>query len=391
VRKPIPRRPPSRLRTRLLSVGPIPPEWGGRLRGGVTRFHATLLDELRRHPWRHRVEPVGVLIPPPQRVKRWRAERQAPLPVFMQPERGRPRRFTRLLVERTSPDVILLNNVAAFNGARFARVRGEAAPDLPAVGVVHEWRAIRAKRGEERDRYLEAARLALGALQAVVFPSAHTLELGAGELGLRYPERAEVIPNPLQPAFADPGIDVGGARRGIVYVGSFNSRKNVAALVAALAALPADTELLLHGRGSLEAELRAQVDELGLGGRVRFAPFAEGPGHVRAIVESMRKAELVCLPSLSESFGLVLIEALATGTPVAGFGPTLREIRARIGLDCGEPLDHPTPENVAAAIERIRSRGWQHRRLRAATLAEFSAASVARRYARLLREVAAGR
>jgi len=30
--------PPEALKTRLLTVGPVPPEWGGRLRGGVTRF-----------------------------------------------------------------------------------------------------------------------------------------------------------------------------------------------------------------------------------------------------------------------------------------------------------------------------------------------------------------
>lgn len=383
----LPRRPPPRLRTRLLSVGPIPPEWGGRLRGGVTRFHATLLDEFRVHPWRHRVEPLGVLIPPPQRVKRWRAERRAPLPVFMQPAGGRPRRFTRLLLERTAPEVVMVNNIAAFNGARFARLSREVAPDLPAVGVVHEWRAIRAKRGVERERFLDAAQHALSGLSAVVFPSAHTLGLGAGELGLRYPDRIEVIPNPLQPAFAAPAIEVGGPRRGIAYVGSFNARKNVAALIAALPALPGDTDLVLYGRGPLEQELRAQVAELDLGQRVRFAPFTEGPGHVRAIVEAMSRAELVCLPSLSESFGLVLIEALATGTPVAGFGPTLREIRERIGIDCGEPLDDPTPARVAAAIERVRSRSWPHSELRAAALAEFSAASVARRYAELLREV----
>ncbi len=383
----LPRRPPARLRTRLLSVGPIPPEWGGRLRGGVTRFHATLLDEFRVHPWRHRVEPLGVLIPPPQRVKRWRAERRAPLPVFMQPAGGRPRRFTRLVLERTAPEVVLVNNVAAFNGARFARLGHEVAPDLPAVGVVHEWRAIRAKRGEERERFLAAAQLALSGLAAVVFPSAHTLELGADELGLSYPDRIEVIPNPLQSAFAAPGIDVEAPRSGIAYVGSFNARKNVAALIAALPALPADTELVLHGRGPLEPELRAQVAELDLGARVRFAPFSEGAGHIRAIVEAMRTAELVCLPSLSESFGLVLIEALAAGTPVAGFGPTLREIRERIGIDCDEPLDDPTPDRVADAIERVRSRSWPHRQLRAATLAEFSARSVARRYARLLRAV----
>jgi glycosyltransferase involved in cell wall biosynthesis len=82
-----------------------------------------------------------------------------------------------------------------------------------------------------------------------------------------------------------------------------------------------------------------------------------------------------------------MIEALAAGSPVAGFGPTLREIRDRLGVDVGEPIDEPTPENVAAAIEAIRSRSWDRRRLRRAALAEFSARSIAARYARLLREV----
>ena len=128
--------PPERLRTRLLTVGPIPPEWGGNLRGGVTRFNATLLDEFRSRPWRHRVEPLGVLIPPPQRVRRRLADERSPLPVFMQPEDGRPRRFTRLLLDEQRPDVVLLNNLAAFNGARYARVQAQVAPEVPIVAVV---------------------------------------------------------------------------------------------------------------------------------------------------------------------------------------------------------------------------------------------------------------
>ena len=115
--------PPEALRTRLLTVGPVPPEWGGRLRGGVTRFNVTLLDELRTRPWRHRIEPIGVLIPPPQRIRRRVAERLSPLPLFMQPEGGRPRRFTRMLIDEQRPDVVLVNNIAAFNGARYVRVQ----------------------------------------------------------------------------------------------------------------------------------------------------------------------------------------------------------------------------------------------------------------------------
>lgn len=380
--------PPARLRTRLLTVGPIPPEWGGRLRGGVTRFNVTLLDEYRTRPWRHRIEPLGILIPPPQRVKRRIAAAKSPLPVFMQPEEARPRRFTGILIEQQRPDVVLVNNLAAFNGARYARVQAQVAPELPMVAVVHEWRAIRSKgSGERAARYHDAAQAGLDSVAAVVFPSQHTKDLGERELGLRYPERALVIPNPLQPAFAVPGLDVDGPRRGVAFVGSYNERKNPASLLRAAAAEPA-LELTMQGRGPLEDELRALSVELGLQSRVSFAPFVNPRKHVGAVIDVMRSAELVCLPSLSESFGLVMIEALAAGAPVAGFGPTLVEIRERLGIDVGEPIDDPTPENVAAAIEAVLSRSWDHARLRRAVLEEFSAASVARRYGKLLRSAA---
>lgn len=387
MRLPLPERPPERLRTRLLTVGPIPPEWGGELRGGVTRFNVTLLDEFRSRPWRHRVEPLGVLIPPPQRLRRRVAEVRSPLPVFMQPEGGRPRRFTRLLLAEQRPDVVLLNNLAAFNGARYAKVHSQVAPELPIVAVVHEWRAIRSKAGEERsERYMRAAQAGLDGVAAVVFPSEHTRALGAEELGLRYPERALVIPNPLQPAFAGPDLSVDGPRRGVAFVGSFNERKNPAALVRAASASP-DLELTMQGRGPLEEELRGLVAELGIGERVKFAPFVHPRKHVKAVIGVMSSAELVCLPSFSESFGLVMIESLAAGAPVVGFGPTLTEIRDRVGIDVGEPLDDPTPENIATAIEAVRSRKWDRSKLRKAALSEFSAASVAKRYGALFREV----
>jgi len=380
--------PPQALKLRLLTVGPVPPEWGGRLRGGVTRFNATLLDELRTRPWRHRIEPVGVLIPPPQRIHRRIAERLAPLPVFMQPKGGRPRRFTRMLLEEQRPDVVLVNNVAAFNGARYVRVQAAVAPGLPTIAVVHEWRAIRTKAGDEERsrRYREAAQAALDNIDAVVFPSRHTRDVGREQLGLRYPERAVIIHNPIQPPFADPALDVAGPRAGIAFVGSYNDRKNPQSLLRALGATPG-LELTLQGRGPIEDDLRALAAELGITDRVRFAPFLGHRRHVAAVIEVMRSAELLCLPSRSEAFALVIVEALAAGTPVAGYGPTLVEIRERLGIDVGEPIFDPTPDNVAAAIESVRSRRWDRAGLRRAALAAFGPAVIARRYARLLRAV----
>ncbi len=377
--------PPGAAQTRVLTVGPIPPEWGGRLRGGVTRFNVTLLDEFREHPWRHRVDPIGVLIPPPQRVHRRLASKRSPLPIYMQPKDGRPKRFTRSLLERERPDVVLLNNLAAFNGARYARTQAAVAADVPLVAVVHEWRAIRAKRSEPRgERFLKAAQDALDFASAVTFPSRHTFRVGRDELGLSYPATTHVIPNPLQPAFADPGIEVGGERRDIAFVGSFNERKNPAALIEALPLLDG-VELTMQGRGPQAEQLQSLAQRLGVAERVEFAPFLSPGKHIAAVIDVMRKAELVCLPSRSESFGIVMIEALATGAPIAGFAPTLIEIRDRLGVDVGEPIEDPTPENIAAAIEAIRSRRWDRNQLRRAVLAHFSARQIAGEYAKCLK------
>jgi glycosyltransferase involved in cell wall biosynthesis len=190
--------------------------------------------------------------------------------------------------------------------------------------VIHEWRAIRSKRGTERgERYLEAARRGLESVDAVVFPSEHTRRLGREELGLAYPEIAEVIPNPLQPAFASPDVSTGLERSGVAFVGSFNPRKNPGAVLDAAATIPG-LGVVMQGRGPLETELRERVSALGISDRVEFPAYVEPPGHVEAVIGVMARAELVCLPCRSESFGLVIIEAHATGAPVAGFGPTLR-------------------------------------------------------------------
>lgn len=76
----------------------------------------------------------------------------------------------------------------------------------------------------------------------------------------------------------------------------------------------ADANLLLVGTGECEAALRAQVDTLGLGGRVVMA----GDLSDASLAAAYASADAFVLPSLnrSESFGLVLLEAMRAGLPV---------------------------------------------------------------------------
>jgi glycosyltransferase involved in cell wall biosynthesis len=379
--------PPARLTTRVLSVGPIPPEWGGHLRGGVTRFHAALLGEWKRRPWRHRIDPVGALIPPPQRLKRWKAERRSPVPVYMQPDQARPRRFTRiLLTERTRPDLVLVNNVAAFAPARYTRVHAHVAPEIPQLGIVHAWHQVTMKRDPERARKnREAAQQALDRLRAVAFGSEHCRAEGL-ELGFSYPGDQEVIPYPLQPAYLE-AIELGGPRSGVLFLGSLNRRKNPIALLEAMAAIDGEP-LTFAGEGEEEAGLRERAAELGMAERVTFVGHQDPKVHVDRMRELVRSARVLCLPSRSESFGIVMIEALAAGTPVVGFGPTFSEIRDRLGVEIGEPVWKGTAEEVGAGLERVLAAEWDRARLRKGALRSFSPTRIAAEYAGLARRIA---
>ncbi len=102
----------------------------------------------------------------------------------------------------------------------------------------------------------------------------------------------------------------------------------------------------------------------------------------------VRSAEVLCLPSLSESFGIVMIEALASGTPVVGFGPTFTEIRERLGVEIGEPVWDGTPEEVRAGLESVLSRDWNRAQLRKRTRSPATrSTAIASEYARLVRRI----
>lgn len=152
--------------------------------------------------------------------------------------------------------------------------------------------------------------------------------------GLRR-EDVRVIHNGVDVGFFSPDAGVGRAREPtFLYVGRLKRYKRIDLAVEAVARLMADgvaARLVIAGKGDEEPRLRALVERLGVGERVRFEGF----------VSEERKRELLrtswatVLPSPKEGWGITNVEAAACGTPaVAADSPGLREsvLHGRTGL-----------------------------------------------------------
>lgn len=102
----------------------------------------------------------------------------------------------------------------------------------------------------------------------------------------------------------------------ILAVGRLAARKGYGSLLRAFAQVNQknpETKLLIVGRGSLKKRLVKQAKRLGISSSVRIdsgMPFDK-------LAEEFRNADLVVYPSYYEGQGLIPLEAMASGTPVA--------------------------------------------------------------------------
>ena len=132
----------------------------------------------------------------------------------------------------------------------------------------------------------------------------------------------------------------------ILFVGNIIKRKNVELLIDAKKEMSVEANLVIVGDGPQSKELKEKCEKEDIQ-NVYFT------GTRRDVEDVIPSCGLLVLPSFSESFGLVLIEALSCGKPV--IGSNVGGIKEIITEDVGLLIDPNDPTDLANAIDRVLS------------------------------------
>jgi glycosyltransferase involved in cell wall biosynthesis len=173
-------------------------------------------------------------------------------------------------------------------------------------------------------------------------------------------------PEDITPVLARYGLEPGY----LLFVGTWEPRKNLPGLLEALAQLHARGEkrvLVIAGRpGWLYDEVFARVQSLHLEPWVRFIEQIPGAD----LPSLYNGALLLAMPSFYEGFGLPALEALQCGTPVVvADRASLPEV---VG-DAGLLIDPDDPTTITDACWRIAHDAALRARLQAAGQDQVSA------------------
>ncbi len=130
----------------------------------------------------------------------------------------------------------------------------------------------------------------------------------------------------------------------VLFVGNLIKRKNVDSLLEAKKISNSDYYLVIVGDGPLFKKLKKKVEDE----NIRDVIFTGSRRDVEKIIPS---CDLLVLPSFSESFGLVLIEALACGKPI--IGSNVGGITEIITSDVGFLVNPNKVSSIADKIDKV--------------------------------------
>jgi len=129
------------------------------------------------------------------------------------------------------------------------------------------------------------------------------------------PEKVIVIYNGTEPPHsmqkkAEPFKD---EKMTIVSIGTLNEQKGMQYLIQAMIKVLKEfpkVNVVIIGHGPYKAELEKQVKKMKLTSKIKLTGF------VKDVYDELLKADIYVQPSVSESFGLAILQAMSVGLPV---------------------------------------------------------------------------
>ncbi len=305
----------------------------------------------------HRGQPAEVVVEPGFRVFHVEAGPRAPVSKHALYELVDPFVDASAAIMRRQEPVELLHANYWLSGAVAHRLKH--ALDLPLVATFHTLARVKAEAGIDDDPE-HRTQVEHGVIACADLMLAST-DAERAQLATLYEaasERIEIVAPGVDHHLFAPGdratarrrlaID---ARRVLLFVGRIQPLKGADLAVRCLAAID-DPEVMLlvvggpSGRDGDE-ELRrvhALASDLGVASRIRWIP----PQRHDRLADFYRAADVCLVPSRSESFGLVALEAAACGVPVVaaavgGLRSLVDDDHTGYLVDGRDPLDYAVP------------------------------------------------
>jgi D-inositol-3-phosphate glycosyltransferase len=309
----------------------------------------------------HSSQPAVVQVEPGFQVVHVDAGARSPLPKHALPALVEPfvDASMRRMLEREPVDV--LHGNYWLSGAVAHRLKHEL--DVPLVATFHTLARVKAEAGVGDDSgHRTRVEHQVVACADLMLASTDDERAQLASLYEAEPDRIEVVPPGVDHTVFLPGDrDAARQRLGIdaprvlLFVGRIQKLKGADLAIRCLAALD-DPKLALvivggpsgpDGRTE-QARLHALADELGVTRQIHWVK----PRRHDRLADYYRAADVCIVPSRSESFGLVALEAAACGTPVVA--AAVGGLRSLVDHEhTGFLIEGRDPADFAAPVERL--------------------------------------
>ena len=371
---------------RILQVGPIPPEIGGKTVGGV----ATHVWDLSRHLAKrgHEVAILADNFPDPPEIpvikegvkiygfsktivlKHLPSVLLNPITIYKLKKHLKDLMgitgvianfcYYKYVLHHFSPDVIHVHHLES----RFPFAYHVTNGCVPIVVTVHSFSSIKVSTSEQNQRYYKLIAKNLKLSQNLIFVS-NSLKAECKQLFGGLKARAWIVNNPIDTAKYCL-IDKNKARRRIglsdetpilLFVGKLNKAKGIYTLLEAVKLLKEKekkSKLIIIGDGPERKGVQDFVLKNTLQNMIRL----EGRKEPFELLYYYNAADLFVMPSLSESFGIVFIEAMACGVPAIGTDIISEEVIPSENFGFRVPLNDS--KALADTIERALNKKWDN-------------------------------